>query len=540
MSLPSTSQLGDVRLDDGSCDALPSVALGRQWALHSRVMVSYRLVGAVYVLIVTEPQANVFLCLQLLDAVSKALVGVARGIDVTLEKLIKRYSELFGMIDGLLSGGMAALPTAFSHASATNEKLIVMPSSAADAARRLKRILGNKEGKESAFAVAAGMTKEEDYEPNGQPQQPSTPTAEELAQYNQSSLLSDPLAKISFEIPEDALPPPPPRAAGAKKRSRSPTRAIIPPPPPSAFAGAVKEKEEDESGMLKEGGEGEEENAVTLEEEEEEEEEEPVRAVVAPADVLQSLQFVEIWKAEVRGDTVKKAGTECLVRRRLAPMGVDSTRFKLAALKESPIIDACLLTAKMHPEHTLQEGQEFKAQLHGTSMECQYLKFTLPAISCPAPITVQLLVVPGTAGGRDRSWQGLAVLRYAVHPNALPGGLLDVNVDLDLAPDAGGDVVRISPEADWCRDECRVRWTLGTLKPGSEGALRVVLKAGKGAAPDRATTALKERTVARVSYSARPGKTLSGVTMEVSLPEADVGYMGGAVQHFGQIIVHPA
>lgn len=55
---------------------------------------TYRLVNAVYAMVVAPPRANVFLCMQLLDAVAKVLVGVAKGVDVTPDKVVKRYTEV--------------------------------------------------------------------------------------------------------------------------------------------------------------------------------------------------------------------------------------------------------------------------------------------------------------------------------------------------------------------------------------------------------------------------------------------------------------
>lgn len=45
-------------------------------------------------MVVALPGANVFLCMQLLDAVAKVLVGVAKGVDVTPDKVVKRYTEV--------------------------------------------------------------------------------------------------------------------------------------------------------------------------------------------------------------------------------------------------------------------------------------------------------------------------------------------------------------------------------------------------------------------------------------------------------------
>lgn len=57
-------------------------------------MVTYRLVNAVYAMVVTDPAANVFLCVQLLEAVTKVLVAMGKGVDVTADKVTKKYKEV--------------------------------------------------------------------------------------------------------------------------------------------------------------------------------------------------------------------------------------------------------------------------------------------------------------------------------------------------------------------------------------------------------------------------------------------------------------
>lgn len=580
---------GDVRLDDGSCDALPGVALGRFRASHGRLIVTYRLVGKVYILLVTEAAANVFLCLQLIDAVSKILVGVARGIDITSDKLIRRYDELNGLIDGILGGGMAALPVAFVHSSATEERLLAMPTSAADAARRLRKIMGGG-AKESAFVTAAGLNKEgEDGTANDTgtanedgtaspppPLAPETPTAEQVAVLHaRERMIGDPLAGVSFTLPPDALPPPPPRAASsvvAKVKRRLPTTIIA---PPTIFSGAVEEEEKEDVDMQKEDGEEgdwaefaeEEAIAVAAAAAELEEDDKPVKPPsISSEDLIQSLQLVEVWRAEVKGDTVVRAGGHGLVRRRLAPLSIYKAKFKLTSPPPSKVlegrsssnaVDACLMLSKVNPELTIvhylndnkdeeafpnrgPESGEFSARLQGTPMECTYLTYTMPASVCPPPLTAQLLVVQGDSGGREKAWRGVVVVRYAVSSDtALPGGLLDLVIDVDMAPDAGGDIVKCLPAAEWCPNQCRLRWNVGKVEAGGSGEVRVVTSAGKTATAERATVALKERTTAKVSYSARPGKTLSGVGFAVGLPEADIGYMGGQVVHVGEMLLSP-
>ncbi len=77
-----------------SGDNAPAFALGQLKVLRGRYMVTYRLVNAVYVMVVTHPTANAFLCVQLLEAVTKILVATARGVDVTPDKIGRKYQEV--------------------------------------------------------------------------------------------------------------------------------------------------------------------------------------------------------------------------------------------------------------------------------------------------------------------------------------------------------------------------------------------------------------------------------------------------------------
>lgn len=54
----------------------------------------YRLVGGVYLMVVATLQANVLCLLALLDACVRVLIGVARAVEVTPDKLARRYPEV--------------------------------------------------------------------------------------------------------------------------------------------------------------------------------------------------------------------------------------------------------------------------------------------------------------------------------------------------------------------------------------------------------------------------------------------------------------
>ena len=54
----------------------------------------YRLVHMVYAMVVAPAAANVFFALQLLEPVTRLLIAASRGVEVTPDKLTRRYSEV--------------------------------------------------------------------------------------------------------------------------------------------------------------------------------------------------------------------------------------------------------------------------------------------------------------------------------------------------------------------------------------------------------------------------------------------------------------
>lgn len=59
-----------------------------------RHRVVYRLVGGVYLMLVAEPHSNVLWLLELVAACVRILIAVARGVEVTPDKLARRYPEV--------------------------------------------------------------------------------------------------------------------------------------------------------------------------------------------------------------------------------------------------------------------------------------------------------------------------------------------------------------------------------------------------------------------------------------------------------------
>lgn len=96
---PSSDLLGDDPLAASS----GQVVVG----LESRYRVVYRLVNSIYVLAVTtidDSNNNVFDCISIVNQAVAVVVTACRGVDVTPEKLGKKYAEIYMALDIILRG----------------------------------------------------------------------------------------------------------------------------------------------------------------------------------------------------------------------------------------------------------------------------------------------------------------------------------------------------------------------------------------------------------------------------------------------------
>lgn len=75
--------------------------------VESRYRVVYRLVNSIYVLGITtvdETNNNVFECISIVNQAVSVVVTACRGVDVTPEKLSKKYAEIYMALDIVLRG----------------------------------------------------------------------------------------------------------------------------------------------------------------------------------------------------------------------------------------------------------------------------------------------------------------------------------------------------------------------------------------------------------------------------------------------------
>ncbi|KAL6534727.1 hypothetical protein OROGR_013402 [Orobanche gracilis] len=96
---PASDSLGDDPLAASSGQVIVGV--------ESRYRVVYRLVNSIYVLAVTtidDSNNNVFECINIVNQAVSVIVTACRGVDVTPDKLGKKYAEVYMALDIVLRG----------------------------------------------------------------------------------------------------------------------------------------------------------------------------------------------------------------------------------------------------------------------------------------------------------------------------------------------------------------------------------------------------------------------------------------------------
>ncbi|BDA44585.1 hypothetical protein COCOBI_06-0610 [Coccomyxa sp. Obi] len=191
---------------DRSGDNPPPFAFGEMLVASGRHRVVYRLVGGVYLMVVAAPQSNVLWLLELISACVRVLVAVARGVEVTPEKLARRYPELYLALSGVLASGGSEVLSALAAAEAELASLGPdAPKAKAGVMGRLGRSASSSRVKGSGASASSGST---------------TPKAEPIASSSGigKRTLTDEvedLSKVSFAFPPDELQPSPGRARAA-------------------------------------------------------------------------------------------------------------------------------------------------------------------------------------------------------------------------------------------------------------------------------------------------------------------------------------
>ncbi|XP_058068082.1 uncharacterized protein LOC131217241 [Magnolia sinica] len=125
-----TSSLGDDPLAASSGQIL----IG----LESKYRVVYRLVNSIYVLAITTADlSNVFECIETVNQAVSVVVAACRGVEVTPEKLHRKYAEIYMALDIVLRG-VSSIRLATILSSIHGEGIAKMVHSAIDAENRVR------------------------------------------------------------------------------------------------------------------------------------------------------------------------------------------------------------------------------------------------------------------------------------------------------------------------------------------------------------------------------------------------------------------
>ncbi|GAB4838234.1 hypothetical protein Ancab_027765 [Ancistrocladus abbreviatus] len=135
----SSDDLGDPALvgDDPLAASSGQVIVG----VESRYRVVYRLVNAIYVLGVTtaddNDNVNVFECISIVNQAVSVIVTACRGVDVTPEKLSRKYAEVYMALDIVLRG-VSNIRLAAMLATLHGESIAKMVHSAIDSESKIR------------------------------------------------------------------------------------------------------------------------------------------------------------------------------------------------------------------------------------------------------------------------------------------------------------------------------------------------------------------------------------------------------------------
>ncbi|XP_022135038.1 uncharacterized protein LOC111007131 [Momordica charantia] len=109
--------------------------------VESRYRVVYRLVNGIYVLGITtadqDNSINVFECINIVNQAVSVIVAACRGVDVTPEKLSRKYAEIYMALDIVLRG-VSSIRLAAMLASMHGDGLAKMVHSALDTENKIR------------------------------------------------------------------------------------------------------------------------------------------------------------------------------------------------------------------------------------------------------------------------------------------------------------------------------------------------------------------------------------------------------------------
>lgn len=194
-----------------------------------------------------------------------------------------------------------------------------------------------------------------------------------------------------------------------------------------------------------------------------------------------SLQLTEVWRGEVVGGELQRAGLEGGVRRRLAPYGLQAARFRLLPAPAG-VVNSCLRVAAMNRDFAEQLGPEapatptagssgasgdgssgsdgdggFLARFTQASVGCCYLQYTCARCwgSWGSRALLDLLLLLGSLGCGCSLHMPLSACMLHLAP-------LPCSTSLPV----GCRPWRARPRCSWLCTLCRA---LTLLRPGAAG-----------------------------------------------------------------------
>lgn len=469
--LPSSIELLDIGVG-----VQRSLACGHIRVLGNRYAVVYRLLNQVLVVVVSRSHANVFANLNLVAAISRLLVAELRSVEVTPERLLKKYAQVYLSVDALVNRGSLDLIGALMEANS------VLDSLSPDGQKARK-------ARQQAELQAVGSQ---------QFRQISRRVPQPVSDHGRFSFAAPKeLTSIQINTPVYQLPelPAPDRPLLQPKQQQS---AALP-----LLEEQQQQKQEEEK---EKAGEW-----ATFDEEQQQQQ--------PPSALLQfkgpPLHLRETWQVEVVGSKVVQAGLVGAVRW-AAPEAkalAGSTPFKLQAPEAAdPLVCTalkCCLAAERGTKHGPVLGSFLADTLSPLPAAAPLLQYNLPASYDVLPLMARMTA--GLVQHKKNTAVALVSLQWHV-PRELEQQAKDLVVDLFVPPGFAAPR-RVAPQgAFWSASQSMLRWPLGVVGQGAAGVAVAAFRV-KGGAEAAAAGLARCHAVLKLQGE---GGTITGVQLAQS------------------------
>eukprot|EP00879_Flechtneria_rotunda_P020285 GHRR01021333.1.p1 GENE.GHRR01021333.1~~GHRR01021333.1.p1 ORF type:complete len:553 (+),score=155.38 GHRR01021333.1:577-2235(+) len=470
--LPSSIEL----LDTGA-GTQASLVCGHLRVLGNRYAVVYRLLHHVLIIIVSRAHSNVFASLNLVSAVSRLLVVEAKTVELTPERLLKKYAQVYLSIDALVGRGTLDLAGALLDANAQLESITPDGIKARRARQQAERA--------AAAAAAAGRGVKQISRRVADPHQDHARFAFQAP----SELTSLQVNLPVYQLPELPQPDRPLQIAR-----------------PAASAPLLEEKQPDKD---EEGDKP----WTSFEQEEQQQQPSPLLQYQGPP-----LQLAESWQAEVVGSRIMRAGLVGAVKwvSTEAKALSGSIPFQLQPPEHTDPAVATALKCALASERGVKVGQLLGSFLADT-LSCLPASSALLQYHLPATFSVLPLLVRMTGGHvEQKNGAGVALLTVQYQlPREFELLAKDLVADLFVPPGFNAPR-RIEPQgATWSGSQSLLRWQITPATAGIGGCLVAAFRVTKDKGGVEAAAAGLSRCYAVLRLRGQGG-TITGVQMAQS------------------------